>query len=55
MVISGHHVEVTQALKDYVHSKLEKVERHFDHITSMKVILSIDKLSSKRQFSCDRY
>jgi putative sigma-54 modulation protein len=49
MVISGHHVELTDALKDYVQSKLEKVERHFDHITSMKVILSIDKLVQKAE------
>lgn len=49
MVISGHHVEITQALKDYVGSKLEKVERHFDHITSMQVILSIDKLVQKAE------
>ena len=49
MQISGHHVEITQALKDYVSSKLEKIERHFDHITSMQVILSIDKLVQKAE------
>ena len=37
MIISGHHVEVTQALKEYVHNKLAKVERHFDHITDFCV------------------
>jgi putative sigma-54 modulation protein len=49
MVISGHHVELTEALKEYVQTKLEKVERHFDNITSMKVILSIDKLIQKAE------
>lgn len=49
MQISGHHVEITQALKDYVSSKLERVERHFDHITSMQVILSVDKLVQKAE------
>ena len=49
MIISGHHVEVTQALKEYVHNKLAKVERHFDHITSMQVILSIEKLAQKAE------
>jgi putative sigma-54 modulation protein len=49
MLISGHHVEVTAALKDYVNTKLEKVERHFDHITSLKVILSIDNLIQKAE------
>lgn len=41
--ISGHHVEVTDALKDYVTSKMEKLERHFDHITNMQVILTVQK------------
>jgi len=49
MIISGHHGEVTQALKEYVHNKLAKVERHFDHITSMQVILSIEKLAQKAE------
>ena len=49
MTISGHHVEVTQALKDYVTEKLDRVERHFDQITSLHVILSIDKLVQKAE------
>ncbi|HRF63822.1 MAG TPA: ribosome-associated translation inhibitor RaiA, partial [Candidatus Competibacter sp.] len=32
--LSGHHVEITQALHDYVHDKLERIERHFDNVTS---------------------
>ncbi len=38
MTISGHHVELTNALRDYATNKLGKVERHFDHIASMQVI-----------------
>ncbi len=49
MTISGHHVEVTQALKDYVGEKLGRVERHFDQITSLQVILSVDKLIQKAE------
>ncbi len=49
MTISGHHVELTHALRDYTTSKLAKVERHFDHITSMQVILSVDKLVQKAE------
>lgn len=49
MTISGHHVEVSPALKEYVHSKFARVERHFDHITSMQVILSIEKLVQKAE------
>lgn len=43
VTISGHHIDVTTALKDFINSKLEKLERHFDQITSIKVILSIEK------------
>jgi len=42
--LSGHHVEITQALHDYVHDKLERIERHFDNVTTVQVILSVEKL-----------
>lgn len=47
--ISGHHVEVTTSLKDYVHSKVEKLERHFDHITNVQVTLTVEKQSQKAE------
>ncbi|OUD12411.1 ribosome hibernation-promoting factor, HPF/YfiA family [Thioflexithrix psekupsensis] len=47
--LSGHHVEVTPALRSYVISKLEKLERHFDHVTNVHVILSIEKLRQKAE------
>ncbi|MFT5593843.1 MAG: putative sigma-54 modulation protein [Oceanicoccus sp.] len=47
--ISGHHVEVTQALKDYVHSKVEKLERHFDNITNVQVTLTVEKATQKAE------
>jgi ribosomal subunit interface protein len=43
MNISGHHVEVTDALKNYVASKMEKIDRHSDQITSGDVILTVEK------------
>jgi len=45
--ITGHHVEVTSAIRDYVNSKLDRVIRHFDHVTSVHVILSVEKLKQK--------
>ena len=42
--ISGHHLDVTDALKQYVNSKMEKLERHFDHITNIQVTLTVEKL-----------
>ena len=47
--ITGHHVEVTSAIRDYVNSKLERVIRHFDHVTSVHVILSVEKLKQKAE------
>lgn len=47
--VSGHHIEVTIPLKQYVETKLEKLERHFDRITNIHVILSVEKLRQKAE------
>jgi ribosome hibernation promoting factor len=49
--VSGHHVEVTPALREYVNTKLAKLERHFDHITKTDVTLTIEKLVQKAEAS----
>ncbi|RMF18026.1 MAG: ribosome-associated translation inhibitor RaiA [Gammaproteobacteria bacterium] len=41
--ISGHHLELTDALKSYVEEKVQRLERHFDHIIGIDVILSVEK------------
>ena len=51
ITISGHHIELTDALKGYVDSKLDKLGRHHDRITSTNVILSVDKLIHKAEAS----
>ena len=47
--ITGRHVEVTPAIRDYVTSKLDRVIRHFDNVTSVAVILSVEKLQQKAE------
>lgn len=47
--VSGHHVEVTDSLRNYVSTKLERLERHFDRITNMSVILSVEKQRQKAE------
>ena len=42
--ITGRHLVVTPALKDYVTSKITRLERHYDHITNVHVVLGVDKL-----------
>ncbi|WP_311222351.1 MULTISPECIES: ribosome hibernation-promoting factor, HPF/YfiA family [unclassified Acidovorax] len=51
LTISGHHLEVTPALRSYVTSKLERITRHFDQVVDVKVLLSLDnqKEKDKRQ------
>ena len=47
--ISGHHLEITPALRDYVTGKLERVTRHFDHVIDVSAILSVEKLKQKAE------
>jgi len=42
--LTGHHVDITPALRDYVNSKMARVERHFDNVTDIQVVLSVEKL-----------
>ena len=47
--ISGRHIDVTDALKDYVTGKLTKLERHYGHITNIHVVLSVDKVDQRAE------
>lgn len=47
--ISGHHVEVTSSLREYINTKFTKLERHFDHINNVQVILTVEKLDQKAE------
>lgn len=47
--ISGHHIEMTDALKAYVEDKLSKVKRHFDNITNVQVTLTVEKERQKAE------
>jgi len=49
MTITGHHIDVTPALKNKVKSKLSKLERHFDQLTDIHCILSVEKLEHKAE------
>lgn len=49
--LSGHQLEITPAIRDYVTSKLERINRHFDHVIDVSVILSVEKLKQKAEAS----
>ncbi|KMT65018.1 ribosome hibernation promoting factor [Catenovulum maritimum] len=43
--LTGRHIDVTDSLKEYVDTKFSKLERHFDHINNVYVILNVEKLN----------
>lgn len=45
--ISGHHLEITPAIRDYVAEKLGRITRHFDHVIDASVIMQVEKLVHK--------
>lgn len=47
--LTGHHIDVTDSLRNYVQSKLTKLERHFDNVTGVHCILSVEKLEHKAE------
>jgi putative sigma-54 modulation protein len=47
LTISGHHLEITPALRTYVTTKLDRISRHFDQVVDVKVLLTIDNLKEK--------
>lgn len=47
--LTGHHIDVTASMRNYVESKFERLERHFDNMTSIHVILSVEKERQKAE------
>ena len=47
LTISGHHLEVTPALRMYVTNKLDRIVRHFDQLVDVKVLLTVEKQKAK--------
>lgn len=49
LTISGHHLEVTPALREYVTSKLDRITRHFDQVVDIKVLLTVENEREKER------
>ena len=47
LTISGHHLETTPALNNYVKTKLDRITRHFDQVVDIKVLLTVEKQKEK--------
>ena len=48
LTISGHHLDVTPALRSYVTSKLDRITRHFYQVVDVKVLLTVENLKEKQ-------
>lgn len=47
--ITGHHLEITPAIRDYAAGKFGKIKRHFDNVIDVNIILSVEKLKQKAE------
>ena len=45
--LTGHHVDITPAIRDYVVAKLERINRHFDHVIDVNVVMTVEKLDQR--------
>jgi putative sigma-54 modulation protein len=49
--LTGHHIDVSQALREYVQEKFKRLERHFTHVIDAHVVLTVEKLRHKAEAS----
>ncbi len=49
VIVTGHHLEITEALRNHVDAKFSKLVRHFDNVTDVHVILTVEKLVQKAE------
>ncbi len=47
--LTGHHMDITDSLRNFVESKFERLERHFDNMTNIHVILAVEKDRQKAE------
>jgi putative sigma-54 modulation protein len=45
--MTGHHLEITPSIRDYVFAKMTRINRHFDHVIDVNMILTVEKLQQK--------
>lgn len=49
LTVTGHHVDVTRSMRDYVNGKMERLQRRTDRVSGVHVILSVEKLRQKAE------
>lgn len=49
LTISGHHIDVTDSMKNYINEKMQRIVRHFDHLSSIDIVLHVEKIHHKAE------
>ncbi|HVC50292.1 MAG TPA: ribosome-associated translation inhibitor RaiA [Burkholderiales bacterium] len=49
LTLTGHHLDITPSLRDYVTTKLNRLSRHFDQVIGINVVLSVEKLIQRAE------
>ncbi len=44
VTVTGQHVEITPAIREYVMEKFGKIKNHFDHPIDVSVVLTVEKI-----------
>ena len=47
--LSGHHVEITDSMRNYVNEKIARLERHFDQALDINIVLTVEKLRHRAE------
>ena len=47
--ITGHHVDLTDSINGFINQKFEKLERHYDHMTQVHVVLTVEKITHRAE------
>ena len=47
--LSGHHVDITDSLRNYVNDKIDRLDRHFDKAMDIHIVLTVEKLRHKAE------
>ena len=45
--LTGQHLDITPAIRDYVTAKFDRINRHFDHVIEVNVVMTVEKLQQK--------
>ena len=49
--LTGRHLEITPSIREYVLGKLGRINRHFDHVIDVTVVMTVEKLDQRVEAS----